>query len=77
MKSLESKGKQGKRFVAHNGPENSSLSDEERLEHIRTAAYFKASSRQFDAGQELDDWLEAEAEFNARTQEGPCRANEA
>jgi hypothetical protein len=37
---------------------------EERLEYIATAAYYKAASRGFMPGEELDDWLEAEAEFD-------------
>ncbi|TRZ69301.1 MAG: DUF2934 domain-containing protein [Rhodocyclaceae bacterium] len=31
--------------------------------HIATAAYYKAATRSFAPGRELDDWLEAEAEF--------------
>ncbi|HEX8988005.1 MAG TPA: DUF2934 domain-containing protein [Rhodocyclaceae bacterium] len=38
----------------------------DRLTHIATAAYYKAESRGFMPGQELDDWLEAEAEFEER-----------
>ncbi|MDI6746395.1 MAG: DUF2934 domain-containing protein [Rhodocyclaceae bacterium] len=33
---------------------------------IATAAYYKAVARGFASGQELDDWLQAEAEFNQR-----------
>jgi hypothetical protein len=36
---------------------------EERLEYIAKAAYYKAASRGFVPGEELDDWLEAEAEY--------------
>jgi len=36
---------------------------EARLQYIATAAYYKAASRGFVPGEELDDWLEAEAEF--------------
>lgn len=39
---------------------------EERFEHISTAAYYKASARQFSPGRELEDWLEATAEFDAK-----------
>lgn len=42
------------------------LSAEERDEYISTAAYYKAEARAFAAGQEMDDWLEAEAEFENR-----------
>lgn len=37
---------------------------EQRLEYIATAAYYKAVSRGFAPGEELDDWLQAEAEFD-------------
>jgi len=37
---------------------------EDPLDHIATAAYYKAEARGFIPGQELDDWLEAEAEQN-------------
>lgn len=39
---------------------------EERLEYIAKAAYYKAASRGFMPGEELDDWLEAEAEYEER-----------
>ncbi len=42
------------------------LSAEERDEYISTAAFYKAEARAFAAGQEMDDWLEAEAEFENR-----------
>lgn len=38
----------------------------ERLDCIATAAYYKAESRGFVPGQELEDWLEAETEFEER-----------
>ncbi|MBA3034569.1 MAG: DUF2934 domain-containing protein [Gammaproteobacteria bacterium] len=34
--------------------------------HIATAAYYRAESRGFAYGQELDDWLQAEAEFKQK-----------
>ena len=37
-----------------------------RYEHICTAAFYKASARQFVPGHELDDWLQAEAEYDAQ-----------
>lgn len=37
----------------------------ERLERIRTLAYYKAEARQFAPGQELEDWIQATAEFDA------------
>ena len=42
------------------------LTAEERDDYISTAAYYKAEARAFAAGQEMDDWLEAEAEFESR-----------
>lgn len=39
---------------------------EERLKAIAMAAYYKAEARGFVPGLELDDWLEAEAEFDER-----------
>jgi len=43
---------------------------EDRIQCIATAAYYKAEARGFTPGQELNDWLEAEAEFENRKQ---CR----
>ncbi len=40
-----------------------------RLERIATSAYYKAESRGFVPGMELDDWLEAEAEYDSATEE--------
>ena len=37
---------------------------------IQVAAYYKAQARGFVADHELDDWLEAEQEFNKRTASG-------
>ena len=36
----------------------------DRLNAIATAAYYKAEARGFAPGQELDDWLGAEANFD-------------
>lgn len=36
-----------------------------RQEHIATAAYYKAQGRGFVHGMDLQDWLEAEAEYDA------------
>jgi hypothetical protein len=44
--------------------EQSILSDaEDRLNRIPTAAYYSAKARGFAPGMELDDWLQAEANF--------------
>ena len=42
------------------------VSDDERRSMIAKAAYFIAQRRGFDGGLELEDWLAAEAEVNAR-----------
>ncbi len=39
---------------------------DERHRMIAQAAYFKAEKRAFEPGRELDDWLAAELEINAR-----------
>jgi hypothetical protein len=41
-----------------------------RPDHIAIAAYFKAESRCFEPGRELDDWLAAEAEFDRQLGQG-------
>jgi len=37
-----------------------------RLQRIATAAYYKAEARGFVPGLEMEDWLQAEAEVDAR-----------
>lgn len=67
MKDAETKAKQLDKTSADDRLESpSTLSAEERFEHISTAAYYKANARQFNPGRELEDWLEAAAEFDAR-----------
>ena len=39
---------------------------QERLRHIQEAAYYRAEKRGFTPGAEHDDWIEAEAEIDAR-----------
>ncbi len=41
-----------------------SISGDERRHLIAEAAYFRAEARGFAPGQELDDWLQAEAEVD-------------
>ena len=48
------------------GKSSSSLDAQQRYEHICTAAFYKACARQFVPGHEIDDWLAAEAEYDAR-----------
>lgn len=40
--------------------------DHIRQEHIAVAAYYKAQARGFAHGHDLHDWLQAEAEYEAR-----------
>lgn len=42
------------------------LASDERQRHIAEAAYFRALERGFSGGDELADWLAAEAEIDAR-----------
>ncbi len=42
------------------------ISDEERRRLIAEVAYFIAQRRDFDGGLELEDWLAAEAEVDAK-----------
>ena len=44
----------------------------ERQEEIAVAAYYKAERRGFEAGGEVDDWLEAERQIDGQgTEKGP------
>jgi hypothetical protein len=40
------------------------VSDEERRAMIERAAYFRAERRNFSPGQELEDWMAAEADVD-------------
>jgi hypothetical protein len=46
------------------GETSSSPDAENRANLIATAAYYSAEARGFEPGQELDDWLKAEANFD-------------
>lgn len=50
------------------------LSPEERRRMIAEAAYFRAERRGFAVGGELDDWIQAEAEFDRRAELGGSRS---
>lgn len=52
--------------VPRNAASGGELSEEERRGMIARAAYLIAQRRGFEHGLELDDWLVAEAEVNAR-----------
>lgn len=54
-------------LAATNHP-GSAPDDGDRLHRIATAAYYKAETRGFVPGQEVDDWLQAEADVDAATQ---------
>lgn len=45
------------------------LQDEDLHSTIATAAYFRAQERGFEHGQEIDDWLAAEAEVKGKREE--------
>ncbi len=53
------------RPVRTSGDGQDAPSPEERLQRIATAAYFRAEARGFAPGGDLDDWLEAEKEYDA------------
>lgn len=40
--------------------------DEDNLTRIALSAYYKAEARGYQPGHELQDWLEAEAEFSSK-----------
>jgi beta-lactam-binding protein with PASTA domain len=65
VKSTETKrkisGKVAPDVIIENDP---SPGSEDRRNDIATAAYYKAESRGFIPGREMDDWLEAEAELS-------------
>ncbi len=46
-------------------PDRSATDPNNRQEHIAMAAYYRAEARGFVPGLELDDWLDAETEYNA------------
>lgn len=48
------------------GEKSPALGAPERFEQINTAAFYKACAREFSPGREVDDWLAAEAEYDAR-----------
>jgi hypothetical protein len=52
--------------TSQNDAFDADVSDEERRRMIAEVAYFIAQRRDFDGGLELEDWLAAEAEVNAK-----------
>ena len=59
----QTKSTEGKLSVIGYEPEFK-LSNEEKNSRIAVLAYYKAQSRGFEPGHELEDWLAAEAEEN-------------
>ncbi|HSO07348.1 MAG TPA: DUF2934 domain-containing protein [Pelomicrobium sp.] len=47
-------------------PKRRSVTPEERYRLIQEAAYYRAEQRGFAAGHEVEDWIAAEAEVDAR-----------
>ncbi|MDP3538144.1 MAG: DUF2934 domain-containing protein [Azonexus sp.] len=47
---------------------------ENNIEHVATAAYYKAEARGFSPGSELEDWLSAEVELS-KGEGGSGRSN--
>lgn len=45
-----------------------------RHQQIATAAYYKAEARGFSSGDELSDWLAAEAEIEGMADVGPIKS---
>ncbi|MDP2195010.1 MAG: DUF2934 domain-containing protein [Rhodocyclaceae bacterium] len=68
MRSVTPKGKIGGKAVPDEKM-TSKVNPEvkgECFDSIATGAYYRAEARGFTSGQELDDWLQAESEFNQR-----------
>jgi len=55
-------------------PAPSFVDPEQRAELIARAAYFRAQNRGFEPGDELSDWLAAEAEVDAELLRGAVRS---
>lgn len=52
--------------MPQNNSDSTASSPEERQRMIAEAAYYRAERRGFDGGDQTQDWLEAEAEVDAR-----------
>jgi len=50
------------------------VSETERRKMIADAAYFRAQSRDFESGHEVEDWLEAEAEVDRKLADDRIRS---
>ena len=58
------KGSMTKSAKKVRAPESSLINAEEREQMIAEAAYYRAEQHGFDASQQLDDWLKAEASID-------------
>lgn len=67
MKEAEKQGKSTQRTKfskqALKNTIKNDMSNEERFNMIRDAAYLRAEKRNFEAGDALEDWLSAESEI--------------
>jgi hypothetical protein len=67
MKSTATKSKISGKTAPGVSPESVlSAVGEDRLDCVATAAYYRAEARGFAPGSELQDWLEAEVEFDLK-----------
>ncbi len=66
VKDKSKKAKRSKAKKSARKEKPAEISHEERLEMIRTAAYYLAEKRRFHSGLEMEDWLEAEKEIRER-----------
>ena len=66
VKEKSKKTKRSKSKKAARKEQPAEISHQQRLEMIRTAAYYLAEKRRFHSGLEMEDWLEAEKEIGER-----------
>ncbi|ANJ66937.1 hypothetical protein A9404_05695 [Halothiobacillus diazotrophicus] len=60
--------------LAANEPDTAATSPTDQHERIATAAYYRAEARGFSSGNELSDWLAAEAEIEGMADVGPLKS---
>lgn len=65
MTSLKTTKVSRKKPIAKEGSTLES-NNEDSLTRIAVAAYYKSETRGYEPGHELQDWLEAEAEFSSK-----------
>ncbi len=66
-KKSKPKKEKPKKSSSKNAKSKKKISPEERMEMIRTAAYYLAQKRGHEGSYELDDWIEAEKEIDTIT----------